>query len=187
DASGSVDVAALTAHFGLNHNAIRQHLAKLLDAGLVAERTERRGGPGRPRLVYQLAPGVESRWGAIGPYERLSLLLAEAVRTGDPPVEVGRRAGKALVAAGTSPGDAVGAMAATMERLGFEPSVRRRGQQTEIVLGACPFASAAVAAPDVVCALHLGVAQAVADDTDTTVAELVARDPRRAKCRLRLA
>jgi DNA-binding transcriptional ArsR family regulator len=30
-----VDVAELTEHYGLNHKAIRQHLAKLADAGLI--------------------------------------------------------------------------------------------------------------------------------------------------------
>jgi DNA-binding transcriptional ArsR family regulator len=36
--SGSpVGVAELTAHFGLNHNAIRQHMAKLREARLVVE------------------------------------------------------------------------------------------------------------------------------------------------------
>ena len=37
DAGTPVDVAELTEHFGLNHNAIRQHLAKLVHAGLVTE------------------------------------------------------------------------------------------------------------------------------------------------------
>jgi DNA-binding transcriptional ArsR family regulator len=35
DAGRPVDVAELTAHLGLNHNAIRQHLAKLVHAELV--------------------------------------------------------------------------------------------------------------------------------------------------------
>ena len=85
DASFPVDVAELTDHFGLNHNAIRQHLAKLVDAGLVVEDTAPSSGRGRPRLVYVLDPGAESRWGVTGPYERLSRWLAEMVRTGDTP------------------------------------------------------------------------------------------------------
>jgi len=39
DAGRPVGVAELTARFELNHNAIRQHLAKLVDAGLVTEAT----------------------------------------------------------------------------------------------------------------------------------------------------
>ena len=37
-----VDVAELTAHVGLHHNAVRQHLARLVDAGLVEEPRPRR-------------------------------------------------------------------------------------------------------------------------------------------------
>src|SRR5207237_7183900 len=94
DAGTSVDVAELTKHFGLNHNAIRQHLAKLVRASLVTEEQGPSTGRGRPRLNYRMHPTAESRWGAAGPYERLSLLLSEMIRTGDSAVEVGRRAGR---------------------------------------------------------------------------------------------
>ncbi len=56
DAAHPVDVAELTDHFGLNHNAIRQHLAKLVDAQLVTESRATGGGRGRPRLQYRLHP-----------------------------------------------------------------------------------------------------------------------------------
>jgi predicted ArsR family transcriptional regulator len=187
-ASAPVDVAELTELLGLNHNAIRQHLAKLVEAGLVAERTARReGGPGRPRLVYEVGPGADSRWGVTGPYERLSLLLAEVVRTGRSPLEVGRAAGRG-VRSERAPGDEddVVAVVDAMARQGFEPEVRRRGTRTEVVLHACPFASTALDDPDTVCALHLGMAQGVAEGTELVVDELVRKDPRRAGCRLRL-
>ena len=83
DAGRPVDVAELTGHFGLNHNAIRQHLAKLVDAELVTEERAPVVGRGRPRLLYSVAPTVDSRWEVTGSYERLSLLLSEVVRTGD--------------------------------------------------------------------------------------------------------
>lgn len=91
DAGDDVDVAGLTEHFGFNHNAIRQHLAKLVDADLVVESPAPATGRGRPKLVSRVSPSAESRWGVAGPYERLSWLLAEIVRSGDTPVEVGRR------------------------------------------------------------------------------------------------
>src|SRR6187551_1251880 len=74
DAGRPVDVAELTEHLGLNHNAIRQHLAKLVDAELVTEGQAPSTGRGRPRLHYVLHAAAESRWGVTGPYERLSLL-----------------------------------------------------------------------------------------------------------------
>ncbi|MHB1783921.1 MAG: ArsR/SmtB family transcription factor, partial [Acidimicrobiales bacterium] len=40
DAPDAVGVAELTDHVRLNHNAVRQHLAVLKDAGLVTEEVE---------------------------------------------------------------------------------------------------------------------------------------------------
>ncbi|HET6951072.1 MAG TPA: helix-turn-helix domain-containing protein [Acidimicrobiales bacterium] len=186
DAARPVGVAELTEHFALNHNAIRQHLAKLVDADLASESAEPVGGPGRPRLVYEVDPATESRWGATGPYERLSLLLAEIIASGDTPVEVGRRAVEDHPVPAATPEAAVADVAAVMARQGFEPEVRRRGTGIEIALGTCPFETVAAARPDVVCALHLGLAEGLADKADIAVTELVARDPRRAGCCLRL-
>jgi predicted ArsR family transcriptional regulator len=186
DASDAVDVAELTGYFELNHNAIRQHLAKLVEAGLVNESTAASEGPGRPRLLYEIDPGAESRWGVIGPYERLSLLLSEIIRTGNTPEEVGFRAGLEYREAAPEPDDAANNMIDVMARMGFEPEVRQRGSRTDIVLDTCPFATTALADPDTVCSLHLGMARGIADGTTTVVDELIAKDPRRAKCRLRL-
>jgi predicted ArsR family transcriptional regulator len=189
EAARPVDVAELTAHVGRNHNAIRQHLAKLVAAGLVLEAPVRSGSRGRPRLVYELAPGAGDRWGGIGPYERLSLLLAEIIRTGDAPVEVGRRASagyRAAATAATATGGPVGGVRAVMARLGFEPEVRDDGDRTDVVLATCPFASTALADPATVCAIHLGLAEGLVEGTDVVVDELVARDPRQAQCLLRL-
>lgn len=183
-AAEPVDVAELTRLFGLNHNAIRQHLAKLVEVGLLAEATQRGGGPGRPRLVYVVAPGVESRWGVAGPYERLSLLLTEAIRTGSQLVEVGRRAGREMKVPPGPADDDVDAMAAAMARQGFEPEVRRKGRRAEVVLRACPFATAAAADPDVVCELHRGIAEGLAEGTSLEVQDLVRKDPIRAGCRI---
>ena len=70
-----VGVAELTAHFGFNHNAIRQHLAKLRDAGLVIEEQRPPTGPGRPALCYRPTPGAADRWDGTNPYERLTGML----------------------------------------------------------------------------------------------------------------
>jgi predicted ArsR family transcriptional regulator len=181
-----VDIAELTDLFRLNQNAIRQHLAKLLDVDLIRERTARPGRPGRPRLLYEVSPGVESRWGVTGPYERLSQLLCEVIRTGQRPIEVGRRAGRALKVAPERGEDGVDQVAGVMLRQGFEPTVTRQGTSAEVVLGACPFASTAMADPDTVCALHLGIAEGVAEDTGAVVDSLDRENPRTAGCCLHL-
>lgn len=187
DAARPVDIAELTETFGFNHNAIRQHLAKLLAAGLVVESKAVRTGPGRPRLVYTVAPAAESRWGTVGPYERLAVLLAEIIRTGDTPVEVGRRAGRQFSVAAGPAEASVTDIAAVMASQGFEPEVRTRGRKVDVVLHSCPFESAVLTDRDTVCDLHLGLAEGLAEGTDQVVMdELIAKDPRRAGCRIRM-
>ena len=189
DANRAVDIAELTDHLGLNHNAIRQHLAKLVNAGLVTEDHATGGGRGRPKLLYRLDPAAESRWGVVGPYERLSVLLAEILRTGDSAFDVGKRSVSGLRQSPEGGGDPLSLVVDVMERQGFEPEVRNaRGRRVDVVLGNCPFASAVVADPDTICDLHLGIAEGVAELSGDrlVVDELVAHDPRRANCRLRM-
>jgi predicted ArsR family transcriptional regulator len=186
DADRPVDVAELTDHFGLNHNAIRQHLAKLVAAGLVVETTAEASGRGRPRLRYAVAPAVDSRWGVEGPYERLARWLAEVVRTGDTPVEVGRRVGRGQRIGGAA-GEPVGVLVDHMARQGFAPAVVHDGDDLDVVLTQCPFASTASADPATVCQLHFGLAQGVAEGLEgIEITELVPNDPHRAHCHLRV-
>lgn len=189
-ATAPVGIADINAEFPFNHNAIRQHLAKLVAAELLVEGRAATGRPGRPRLTYTVDATADSRWGVVGAYERLSLLLTEIIRTGDAPVEVGRRQGRREAAARGFGSDAEGALAAVRDltaRQGFDPVLHRTGDEVGIELQACPFAATAVADPGTVCALHLGIAQGMTEGADgLEVDELVARDPRHAACLLRL-
>jgi predicted ArsR family transcriptional regulator len=178
----AVSVAELNERLGLNHNAVRKHLAQLGDAGLVVEARETRTTPGRPRLLYRLAPG--SPGGIDQPYRRLAVLLATVLASGEDPADVGRRAASAgsALPADLAPVDALTARFAAE---GFEPSVRRRGGRTEIVLDQCPFADAATANASAVCRLHLGLAEGAADAIGgLRVDGLTPKDPRRGGCRL---
>lgn len=185
DADRPVGVAELTSHFGLNHNAIRQHLARLVNAGLVLKDTGATGRPGRPRLIYRIDPTVDEWWGVAGPYQRLSVLLVDMITSGSNPEETGLRAGRELeVSSGQDP---ISTMQDAIARGGFDPRVRKRGDTVEYVLSNCPFAEAAAVDPDTVCRLHLGLARGLADQLeDVTVDDLVRRDPHRAGCRLRV-
>ncbi|MFV0260244.1 MAG: helix-turn-helix transcriptional regulator [Acidimicrobiales bacterium] len=187
DASRPVDVSELTGHLDLNHNSIRQHLAKLAAADLIVEDKAPTTGRGRPRLVYTLHPAAESRWGVAGPYERLSLLLTEVVHTGDSPTEVGRRAGRRFQLSELRAGDPVAGLVRAMAGQGFDPVVESTGDgDIDIVLRTCPFESSAVADPDSICALHLGMAHGATDIIGgIEIAGLEPTDPRQARCRLR--
>lgn len=183
EADRPVTVAELTDHLGCNHNAVRKHLAQLVDAGLVVEAREARVTPGRPKLLYRLAPDAAT--GVDLPYRRLAVLLATALATGDDPAEVGRRA---MVPVGSVANEAetpIDALAEYFAAEGFDPAVRRRGRRTELVLQHCPFAAAAEANPAGVCRLHLGLAEGAVDAIGGLAVDgLVPKDPRQAGCRL---
>lgn len=186
-ASGEpLGIAALAERFAIHHNAIRQHLAKLVDAELVIETTAQPGGRGRPPLLYSVHPAVEGKWGTSGPYERLSGWLAEMITTGQSADEVGRRAGNGMRLREPS-GDVVADTATVMARQGFAPFVRRSRDGVEIVMRNCPFAATASEARPTVCALHLGLAEGLTEGTPLTIAELVANDPWHADCSLRVS
>jgi predicted ArsR family transcriptional regulator len=186
DSDRPADVGEMTAHFGLNHNAVRQHLAKLVDAGLIVETTSAARGRGRPRLEYAVDPTADGRWGVISPYERLSVLLTKMIQDRENPVEAGARAGRRYRVEGTTVEQTVAGISSSMAREGFDPEVRHRRGRTEIVLRNCPFESAALADPDTICELHLGIAHGLVDGTSLVVEDLIRRDPRRANCVLRL-
>lgn len=182
DAEHPVDVRELTDHFGFNHNAIRQHLAKLLHAGLIVEHVASSQGRGRPRHLYTQDPAASGRWGGVNPYERLSELMAEMIRTGDDPLEVGRRAGRRerLRAPAHDVDDVIDSMA----RLGFDPVVSHADSDTvEVILEACPFAAAAVVDPHTVCALHRGITEGLVEDSGSfEFEEMKPGNPRRPHC-----
>lgn len=188
-APGPVGVAELTEHFGLNHNAIRQHLAKLRDAGLVIEEHETPTGRGRPRLRYRYNPHAFERVGGTSPYEALSLMLVELVRSGRTPREVGRECGRRLAVEHGTHRDAVEVLDAAARRLGFEPRLEPTVGGVDVVLHRCPFLAPAATAPDIVCNLHRGIAEGIAEGAagGKTIAAFVVRPPDVAGCRIEVA
>ncbi len=185
DAGHPVGVAELTEFVQLNHNAVRQHLAVLKEASLVVEEVEERSRPGRPRLLYRLHPEVSDRWSTSGAYSWLATLLANAVRRKQEPRQIGRQEGhrRAVELAGS--GDGAALLEAEMVRRGFRPTKVEKGRRVEFVLGRCPFAEVAGSDPGTVCQVHLGLAEGLAEGIGgVQVERLVAKDPRRAGCRL---
>jgi predicted ArsR family transcriptional regulator len=187
DADAPASVADLTAEVGLHPNAVRQHLAKLVEAALVVETTAPPTGRGRPPLVYRIDPNVDPRWAGQDRYEQLALLLVEVVRTGDRPEEVGRRAGRGRRLVGPRHPAPIDRFVEQMAGLGFDPAATERPDRTtDVTLRHCPFATAAVADAAAVCGLHLGLARGIAEAIGgIAVTDLVLKDPRRAGCRLR--
>lgn len=172
-AEAPVAIADLVDLLGFNHNAIRQHLAKLLEAELLVETTEKRTTRGRPRRFYEARDdALDAFAGAVGSYEWLSQRLLELHESGGTPYEVGRRAGAAAgVSAEASTGaaqasvDDIELLRAMLIRGGFDPS-EATGEvphsevpagESAVTLGRCPFAHVAAKSPAIVCELHRGL------------------------------
>ncbi len=187
EAEQPTGVAELTNYVKLNHNAVRQHLAVLKDAGLVTEEIEDRERPGRPRLLYRLNPEVDGRWGTRSAYAWLAGLLSEAIRRRQEPRQVGRQDGHRRAAELSGTREPVDLLEEELVRRGFRPARAERGRRVEFVLGRCPFADVAEVDPGTVCQLHLGLAEGLAEGLGgIEVERLVAKNPRRACCRLTL-
>jgi len=137
-----VAVEDIAVALGLGLNTVRHHLGALEADGQIAAGLDRRGGRGRPRLVYRFRPAP------AGPYELLALALLRARRTGEPPEEAGR----ALAPEGD---DVVAFLAAE----GFDPQPADGGG---VRLAACPLAAGAAVDPAAVCGVHRGMVGAIA-------------------------
>lgn len=187
DAGGPVGVSDITAHVGVNHNSVRQHLGKLCAAGLLIEDVVRSGGPGRPALRYRPAPESSALSGAASPYEHLAVLLLEVLEGGTP-AEVGAAAGRRAIPAVTGDTDPLEVLEAEMTRQGFPSRREQTGTSVELVVSHCPFAAAATANADVVCELHRGMTQGMVDQLGSDVLHvgLVRRDPQTGGCRIQL-
>jgi predicted ArsR family transcriptional regulator len=178
-ADHALTIAELTDELGCNHNAVRQHLARLREVGLVAEALEERSTPGRPRLLYTATARPN-------PYARLARLLLAARRAGLSPRAAGRRQGLATATSqALDDRDAVDVLEADAALHGFAPRRVGRGRRTDLVLDVCPFADIAVDDPPTVCALHRGLAEGLVEAVGgARVEAFVARDPYQAGCRI---
>jgi len=184
-AARPVGVDELTAHVGLNHNAVRQHLTVLKDAGLVVEETEQRDRPGRPRLLYRQHPEVAERWDAPGSYAWLAGLLSAAIRRQQDPRQAGRQDGHRRAAEISGPGDPADRMELELSVRGFRPTRAEHGRELDFTLGRCPFAEVAAEDPGTVCQLHLGLAEGLAEGLGRLKVErLTNTDPHRGGCHL---
>jgi len=126
-------------------------------------------------------------------YLSLSWLLLEMLARGHGPGEVGRTAGGLIGTAARSqesnaPTDALVELEKFLESRGFKPKLIGSRPEIGFVLGCCPYEQAALANPSVVCGLHRAMAEGVLEALggDFEVANLVARHPTTAGCRLEL-
>ena len=180
----------------LHPNTVRLHLERLKDAGLVEVDVIHRGTVGRPQHRYSLAPGAPGLGFDPPAHVLLAGLLAALAETvGADPVAArstgrtwGRQAaertttrtrsalgGGAGGAARRSPQPArscLTVLAQELDRLGFEPAADPESGSdggTRIEFLHCPFRELAEAYPELVCNLHRGICEGVAEAGRGTV------------------
>ena len=167
-------IADIAAAVGLHANTAREHLDRLIEAGFVVSEPEVRASRGRPRLRYRAVERAAAATLDVRARAQLAKLLVsgygKAMRS---PTESARQAGEqwalALVAAGAEPERDLSeedagraqfvALATHFEDLGFDPDVDE--DAAVVHLRRCPFADLARERTDVVCSVHLGLAQGV--------------------------
>ena len=173
--------AELAEALGLHPNTVRLHLEKLRDAGLVEVEAIHRGTVGRPQHRYSLAPGAPGL-GFDPPSHVLlaGMLAALAEATGADP-SAARAIGHSWgtkTAERTPSASCLGLLAQELDRLGFEPAADDSGPEATGVSGVgvvrvdflhCPFRELAEAYPELVCNLHRGICEGLADARRGTV------------------
>ena len=143
----------LAGVLGLHVSTVRFHLEQLEEAGLVVRETRHAPRRGRPSVVFR-ALGLDAGRARDRMIEALADALASPDRATGPLLAGHRWADQLPTPTGT-PGEAI---AATFARLGFGPELAG----DTVRLRSCPFREAARRHPDVVCRVHLGLAQGLA-------------------------
>ena len=152
-------VRALAVATQLSANAVRFHLDHLIDLGVVrGVKDLDHVGAGRPAVLYSAMPAE-----AVDPeaaYRLLAGVLArELTRSGGPhaATDAGRSWARCLIPDGiaSGKGDPLAVVLSLFEGTGFSPTLGADGRTVE--LHRCPFLDLAVAQPEVVCGVHLGL------------------------------
>lgn len=164
----------------LHANTVRLHLERLKDAGLVDVEVIHRGTVGRPQHRYSLAPGAPGLGFDPPAHVLLAGLLAALAETSGADATAARSAGRTWgrrSAGRTSSRTCLTVLAQELDRLGFEPAVDPEaavgpagaGDGTRIEFLHCPFRELAEAYPELVCNLHRGICEGVAEAGRGTV------------------
>ena len=165
DAAEPMTTAAVAERLGLHANTARFHLDALADADLVVRRPEERSTPGRPKVLYSVAPGTPDV--AHRSYRLLAEILTSYLsdRLPDPAAsaeEAGRAWGRYLAAPPppfrrAAAAEALEELVGGLARLGFESHVAEEAGALRLEVSHCPFLEVAEANHDVVCGVHLGL------------------------------
>ena len=160
-----LDARALGTRVGLHTNTARSHLRVLTEAGLVSASPEKRTGPGRPRVLYQVAAEPTDER-ALASYRLLAQILASSLGSEPDPSTRAEKAGQAWGAhlvrkpppfTSISKQETLDEIVRLHEQHGFKAELRQAKRGQELVLKRCPFQDVATTYQTVVCSVHLGL------------------------------
>ncbi|KGM13813.1 helix-turn-helix transcriptional regulator [Cellulomonas bogoriensis] len=168
-----VGVDAIAGHVDLHVNTVREHLDRLVECGYVRTSVEVRNRRGRPRILYSAADDSPEEVARQAVRDKVTRLLAEGYgrvveqpglaaqahgkawgTTACPGLPDGRRA--PLGGEGAAAGQ-LQALHRHLDELGFDPTVDV--ERLQVHLHRCPVLDLAQVRADVVCNVHLGLAQ----------------------------
>lgn len=181
----ALDTETVAAEVGLHPNGVRRHLERLEAAGLLV-RTRLRGGQGRPRDAWAVAPGAAPGGERPRGYADLARWLVRAIPPGRGRLReverTGREIGRELAPAAA--GDPVGAFVGTVAALGFQPALERSADGFSCRLENCPYRDSVHESAEVVCTLHRGITAGILAelDPDASLVAFEPHDPDRAGC-----
>lgn len=166
-----VSIREMSRRLSLHPNTLRPHLRRLEEAGLVSREVRKTASVGRPQTVYSVKEQAveEGR-----DYRLLAEILCGLVdgRRGLARAEaLARQWGAYLVAHGVPKpgarprtGRNLALLQEAMDRAGFDPRFRRlHGSEIEVTLRDCPFRELADDHRDLVCTLHRGLVEGMAE------------------------
>ena len=164
-------VREISDSLGLHPNSVRLHAAALKDAGLIIQENRAGGGRGRPQVTYRTTPS--GAWTGRRDYQLLaSLLLSELGGAGSDATDEARRMGRTWgqkIANGRQEQEPSERIVAVLDELGFEPTAGaaitedRDPNASELELRNCPFRELVDSRDSLVCALHAGMLDGLAD------------------------
>ena len=189
-----LSTAELAERLALHPNTVRPHLERMREIGLLVVEADSRGTVGRPQHRYRPAPGAPgvdldppSYLGLAG---MLADVAARGAAAGEDAAAVGRREARRAVRSAPGRqrprGDSVEVFRTAMGRLGFEPQVERSGCAATVTFAHCPYREVAEAHPELVCHLHRGIAEGVAELAGGELTEFATLADQR-PCRAELA
>ena len=169
----------LAESLALHPNTVRLHLERLRDAGLIEVEVLHRGTVGRPQHRYSLAPGAPGLGFDPPAHVLLAGLLAAVAETAGAKGVGARSTGRAWGRAAaerslerTPEQSCLTLVAQELDQLGFEPAADDTATldgSTRIEFLHCPFRELAEAYPELVCNLHRGIVEGVAESQRGTV------------------